>query len=373
MWDYGRFWWEVREVPGWNGNGSGNREGIGEGRDVHRREDDGFAGGGGLGNGSADARCGDRAYSGSLASRFSLSSETGGFFSCLFARALAFGHADVHLLVGHVVTEFNGIDPFGSRIVFQVGADEIAIGIGSLFLEVSVVCGFEFARVEAAAGVFFQEGFVEGFENAEIGGHLGQGLIVLERFEDFVLDEGEHAFDECAIPGLVADLEGLSVAGGLECFGGVGMMAGVEALESGPAGDEAKANGTFCIKDFRCLFVAVLIAEFDDEVFVFEGEGGELVRFHIGSKFKGLKVRKFKDAALRRSQRTPEFVSFSFEAGSLAGGEESSYSSVPGIGSGAKHETAWLATVLTEFNRKETKNTGRSKEGRQIESSFPLN
>jgi hypothetical protein len=38
--------------------------------------------------------------------------------------------------------------------------------------------------VEATARVFFEKGFVDGFENAEIGGHLGQRAVILEGFED---------------------------------------------------------------------------------------------------------------------------------------------------------------------------------------------
>jgi hypothetical protein len=69
-----------------------------------------------------------------------------------------------------------------------------------------------------------------------------------------------------AVPSLVADLEGLGVLGGEECFCGVRVVTGVEALEGGPAGDEAKADGACFVKDIGGFFVAVFIAEFDDEV-----------------------------------------------------------------------------------------------------------
>src|SRR5947207_169231 len=53
MWDYGHFWWEVRDVPGWNGKGSGIGRGDGEGFGKHRSyvrswEDDGLVCRGGL-------------------------------------------------------------------------------------------------------------------------------------------------------------------------------------------------------------------------------------------------------------------------------------------------------------------------------------
>src|SRR5438046_3054215 len=118
MWDYGHFWWEVRDVPGWNGKGSGIGRGDGEGFGKHRGyvrswEDDGLVCRGGLGNASAHARCGDRAYS------FGFPSQHGCFSSFFFRGEAGFGHADVHLLVSHVVTELLWVDPFGSGIVFQ--------------------------------------------------------------------------------------------------------------------------------------------------------------------------------------------------------------------------------------------------------------
>jgi hypothetical protein len=95
------------------------REGIGERRGYAGScEDDGLVCRRVLGNGSANARCGDRAYS------FGFPSQHGCFSVFFFLLETKSGHADVHLLVGYVVTQFIAVDPFGSRIVLQVGTEK---------------------------------------------------------------------------------------------------------------------------------------------------------------------------------------------------------------------------------------------------------